>query len=139
MAKSETDFNLEKDESKYIFNMSLETLKRMNQLLYGMASAKIQNDFMVWRSFSDALDDELSPFCNEEDFKRIKEAITKVNKLQLVYNRYKFSSSDTSRVDSKMREALKQYDRILRDIMQKLGFLMAKGEDVRFVTHHQFQ
>lgn len=121
-------------ETDFVFNMSLETLMRMNRCLMGMNYYGTTNDLNSWRSYCDTLYRELYPFLNDlKDYKekneKLQNHIKTLRHISNIFNNLKANDDTNPFITNKFVDALQDYDATLRLCMKELGFLMKKEEN----------
>ena len=129
-------------EGEYTFNMSIETLKRMNNILILMNTYSIEGQFNEWRIACETLANELSPFFDSMKEVNTIDELTKIveelNDAQIIYNVNLENGENSGETMSRFRTCLTAYDRRLRKVMLDLKLLMHKGEDMGGLMGKQY-
>lgn len=129
-------------EGNYTFNMSIETLRRMNNILIFMNTCSIQSDFNNWRIACEALANELSAFfddLDEDDINALTKCVQELNDTQMIYNNMLENGESSGEIVSNFRTCITNYDRKLRQFMKDLKLLMHKGEDMGSLMGRQYK
>ena len=121
-------------EDEYKFNMSMESLMRLNKQLYAIwESKRLRNPMNLHRDLI-ILEEELYPFLlklknYEDDMKRLRDVKGKVGKAAQMYFNAKSYGEGSAHLEPKLYAALSEYDGLLRRFMQELKLLMSEGYD----------
>ena len=126
------------DQSAYVFNMSLETLRRINYQLWEIYMAKKEKNINELFNCLVILEQELVPFFvklkqREEKLKKMNDIKNNLNKSLKRYNNYsRINNRIPNSIFSDAYSKLVEYDSTLRIFMQELKILMVEMDDPRY-------
>jgi hypothetical protein len=120
------------------FNMALATLQRMHELLVGSRDIMIKDDPDYKRVFKieEELWMELRPYLQKkEDLKKPVDKLIKELKMKTDYN-HNFRKRKLINKEGKQSFVigLKELRIMIRDLMDKKGYLMPKSDDPRYAA-----
>jgi len=107
------------------FNMHISMLIRINKLFYMVADCAINRDFDKWYQALKAIFREVSFKLKPEEMQIVNNHIKIINPLMIKY----FESNGTKKVSvGRLANELENFEITLRKLLDKHGFLLAKGD-----------
>lgn len=116
------------NEDGLVFNMSLQSLKRIDSLLWKISSAALNKDYEQWDTTLKHLRREIVPYLKPKVFEAISLIFEELDELDWLI----ISNGRKVVVDSKEKQVNKLLDKLTIEIQKALfscGILMARQED----------